>query len=308
MVTGIGVHTLRAWEKRYGVVNPERNSNGRRYYSDEDIEKLKNIAKLTKNGEQISVISRYSDEELTARAGKISDDIFNKEEESRLSSSIFILKKAFDLGVQDVIFHELTTLGQEVSERKFQLGQYIDKLVVPFYQYVVSADEKNIHLAGFSRTVFMLLSGNLKMVLSQAIDSYNEKEVELTFKKQPILVGSSGSIKGEIDSLICCIKSYLNGREAIYIGSQLNADIVSELIDSMPESKVILTDRYVSSKPYPEVFNLMSKFDESYLNHTELAILLHRQDNFQKTNFRLSGKVKTFESFDSLDCFFNNAC
>ena len=39
-LSGVGTHTLRAWEKRYGAVVPTRNDSGRRLYSDEDIEKL----------------------------------------------------------------------------------------------------------------------------------------------------------------------------------------------------------------------------------------------------------------------------
>jgi len=37
-VTGINAHTLRAWEKRYQAVVPQRNPKGKRLYSDEDIE------------------------------------------------------------------------------------------------------------------------------------------------------------------------------------------------------------------------------------------------------------------------------
>ena len=35
--TGMTADRLRAWEKRYGVVEPGRSDGGRRLYSDEDI-------------------------------------------------------------------------------------------------------------------------------------------------------------------------------------------------------------------------------------------------------------------------------
>ena len=39
-LTGISVDTLRAWERRYAVVDPERDERGR-LYSDADVERLR---------------------------------------------------------------------------------------------------------------------------------------------------------------------------------------------------------------------------------------------------------------------------
>ena len=44
-LTGISIHTLRAWEKRYQAVVPERDSSGRRTYNDSELEKLKILGK-----------------------------------------------------------------------------------------------------------------------------------------------------------------------------------------------------------------------------------------------------------------------
>ena len=63
-ITGIGVHTLRAWEKRYKAVVPERSENGRRMYKDSDVEKLKLLAELCSIGNQIGTIANLSIEEL----------------------------------------------------------------------------------------------------------------------------------------------------------------------------------------------------------------------------------------------------
>ena len=45
-LSGVGTHTLRAWEKRYGAVIPMRNESGRRLYSDDDVEKLRLLSEL----------------------------------------------------------------------------------------------------------------------------------------------------------------------------------------------------------------------------------------------------------------------
>ena len=63
-LTGLNEHTLRAWERRYGAVIPKRGDNGRRVYSRQDVEKLRNISALVDRGFAIGRIAKLSDLEL----------------------------------------------------------------------------------------------------------------------------------------------------------------------------------------------------------------------------------------------------
>ncbi|GGB77989.1 transcriptional regulator [Knoellia flava TL1] len=49
-LTGIGVPTLRAWERRYGVVSPVRSEGHYRLYSDSDVRALSIMAALVADG------------------------------------------------------------------------------------------------------------------------------------------------------------------------------------------------------------------------------------------------------------------
>ncbi len=49
-LTGINPATLRAWERRYGLVAPDRTSAGYRLYSDEDVAMLSRIKSLVDEG------------------------------------------------------------------------------------------------------------------------------------------------------------------------------------------------------------------------------------------------------------------
>jgi len=53
-VTGVNSVTLRAWERRYGLIKPTRTDSGHRLYSDEDIERIKLILELLDEGIAIS--------------------------------------------------------------------------------------------------------------------------------------------------------------------------------------------------------------------------------------------------------------
>lgn len=49
-LTGLGVETLRQWERRYGFPTPERNASGARVYDAETVETLKLIARALEHG------------------------------------------------------------------------------------------------------------------------------------------------------------------------------------------------------------------------------------------------------------------
>ncbi len=53
-VSGVKEPLIRAWERRYGVLQPQRTPGGYRTYSDADIEVLKRLKKLTEEGVAIA--------------------------------------------------------------------------------------------------------------------------------------------------------------------------------------------------------------------------------------------------------------
>jgi len=66
-LSGVKAHTIRIWEKRYGIIKPERTDTNIRYYSNEDLRHLLNISVLNNHGYKISVISEMSDAEVARR-------------------------------------------------------------------------------------------------------------------------------------------------------------------------------------------------------------------------------------------------
>ena len=52
--TGVAVATLRAWESRYGVLRPSRTEGGHRLYSEEDVDRVLSVLRLTGQGWSVS--------------------------------------------------------------------------------------------------------------------------------------------------------------------------------------------------------------------------------------------------------------
>ena len=61
---GIKAHTLRIWEQRYNFLKPRRTITNIRYYSNEDLKTILDIALLNKSGFRVSQIDKMCAEEI----------------------------------------------------------------------------------------------------------------------------------------------------------------------------------------------------------------------------------------------------
>ncbi len=59
-LSGIKAHTIRMWEQRYALLTPQRTSTNIRYYSNDELKNLLNIALLNKYGYKISHITNMT--------------------------------------------------------------------------------------------------------------------------------------------------------------------------------------------------------------------------------------------------------
>src|SRR3954453_10877138 len=64
--TGLKPDLIRAWERRYGAVAPGRTETRRRFYSDEDVERLLLLRRAVSSGRGISQVAGLSNPELEA--------------------------------------------------------------------------------------------------------------------------------------------------------------------------------------------------------------------------------------------------
>lgn len=82
--TGLTPATLRAWERRYAVVSPGRSDGAQRLYSDEDIRRLKLIARLSGDGYSLGELSRSTTTALARMTRDVAADAIAGDGESRL--------------------------------------------------------------------------------------------------------------------------------------------------------------------------------------------------------------------------------
>ncbi len=63
-LSGIKAHTIRIWEQRYSFLSPQRTETNIRYYSNQELKKVLNVALLNKYGYKISNINKMTQPEM----------------------------------------------------------------------------------------------------------------------------------------------------------------------------------------------------------------------------------------------------
>jgi len=64
--SGIKAHTIRIWEKRYHILEPDRTDSNIRTYNETELKKILNVSFLNRNGMKISKIAKLDDDQLTS--------------------------------------------------------------------------------------------------------------------------------------------------------------------------------------------------------------------------------------------------
>ncbi|MCE8002984.1 MerR family transcriptional regulator [Billgrantia ethanolica] len=65
-ITGVNSVTLRAWERRYGLIRPQRTPKGHRLYAREDIERVERILQWLSRGVPVSQVKELIDQPAAA--------------------------------------------------------------------------------------------------------------------------------------------------------------------------------------------------------------------------------------------------
>jgi DNA-binding transcriptional MerR regulator len=113
--SGIKAHTIRIWEKRYSILEPDRTNSNIRTYNEAELKKILNVSFLNRNGLKISKIARLNEDELTRKVVIISSKNDDKSKDFQpgkiLTSAIRFNERIF----RDAILSMIELHGIEQS-------------------------------------------------------------------------------------------------------------------------------------------------------------------------------------------------
>ncbi|AZQ44890.1 MerR family transcriptional regulator [Nonlabens ponticola] len=120
-LSGIKAHTIRIWEKRYNLLEPNRTDTNIRNYDVEALQKILNVSYLKNSGIKISAIAALSGEEIEKEVRRLAQN------DNRLNFSIQQVKMAM-VNFDNALF-------QETYKKLFQQKGFsgvFKELFIPF--------------------------------------------------------------------------------------------------------------------------------------------------------------------------------
>lgn len=125
-LSGIKAHTLRIWEQRYSFLKPNRTFTNIRYYTNEELKTILNIALLNKYGFKISHIDKMTEQEikekivslnqLQAQQERIVNELIQQMIDLDIESfektlNAYIIAKGIERTITQIIFPFLEKIG-----------------------------------------------------------------------------------------------------------------------------------------------------------------------------------------------------
>ena len=210
-LTGVNAATIRSWERRYEIVKPLREANGRRTYTDNDIRRLNLIAALVQSGHPIGRIAKLDPEAL-----------------EKLSARSEAATSASQSGLVDRIMS--AAVSYDINEFRLLVGtalinlppaEAIESVIVPVLQRVGEGWADGKIDVGLEHS----LSAIIKQLLLSSINTmrWSASGPKMAFATL------SGELH-EIGSLMACYLAATRGRDCHYYGPNMPSD---DLVSSM---------------------------------------------------------------------------
>ena len=124
-LSGVKAHTIRIWEQRYNFLKPHRTETNIRYYSNEELKIILNIALLNKFGFKISHINKMDAAEINKKLYTLSHQ--HAQHELVVNELI-----SFMVDLDTDMFEEL--LDKQIKERG--IDKIINEIIFPFLERI----------------------------------------------------------------------------------------------------------------------------------------------------------------------------
>jgi methanogenic corrinoid protein MtbC1 len=234
-LSGVASATIRAWEKRYNAVIPERAENKHRLYSEMDIEKLALLFKLTEFGQSIGKIAHLDIEELKNIYTTLLHRPYDEKnlvtphhahvDYDKVLASFYLALSAYKL---DIISHELEKAINLVSPRDLCLN-----ILVPlFHEIGLRVERKELTIAQEHA-----LSALVSFYVGSMIGQHYQKSMD---SQKLVLISTPEGELHEIGILGASLLCVHYGIRFIYLGVNMPSDALAETANALHSNAILL--------------------------------------------------------------------
>ena len=283
--SGIKAHTLRIWEKRYNLLEPERTETNIRRYSLDNLRKLLNITLLYNHGFKISKISSLSIEEIS---GSVSNIALKENSEQIAINALKLAMINFDCELFNKTYDEF------LSHSKFEF----------IFMDVFMPLMKELGILWQTAAISSTHEHFITNLIKQKIHIQTER-VQLNIKKNtnyPIFVLFLP--ENEIHELGILYLNYLTlskGLRTILLGQSIQISSLENLY-TYKDSFNFVT--YLTVEPNEkEIMPYLKLFNEKLLLNTNSKLIVFGP---QQSKIDLNNLPNKIELYRSVESFINN--
>ncbi|NRA51479.1 MAG: MerR family transcriptional regulator [Phaeodactylibacter sp.] len=241
-LSGIKAHTLRVWEQRYDIIKPKRTKTNIRYYLDDDLKFILNIALLNKNGIKISKIAEMSREEIAEKVAAISE--INFEYGTQLDALTISMIEMDEYKFDRIISTNIQQLGFERTMLEI-VYPFLDKLSVLWLTGSINPVQEN----------FMSYLIRQKIVV--AIDN---ESLQIGKDVKRFLIYLPEGEKQELSMLFMHYLLKSRGNHVAYIGQEITlADLKDAFNIYKPDFIFTMITETFSKEPLQKYVDRMSE-------------------------------------------------
>ena len=206
-------HTIRIWEKRYGIFSPGRSQTNIRYYSNDDLKKILNIRFLTQNGFRISKIAEMSADEIHRKVQALY--LSHADDDSMVESLIVAMIDLSEAYFRKIFNAASVRLGFEKA---------ITDIVFPFFSRISVMWQTGV----INPAQEHFASNIIRQKIIAATDAlYYEPEKRLP----KVLLMLPGSELHEIGLLLYNYALRYRGYPTVYLGQAVPLESVGRIVD-----------------------------------------------------------------------------
>jgi Predicted transcriptional regulators len=146
---GINATTLRAWQRRYGLLKPQRTDGGHRQYNDEDVAKALKILDWVKKGVPVSQVKPLLARPMARKADNwqnLQETLLQRLKEGKIESLRQLL---YDSGREypraELVTEVLRPLRSQVSANvpaMMTLREILDGIIISYTSFCLEGDRK----------------------------------------------------------------------------------------------------------------------------------------------------------------------
>jgi len=235
-ISGVGVHTIRAWEKRYKAVEPERNDTGRREYTDFDIERLSLLSELCTIGHSIGKIAGLPTDELKKLLKKLGKPMQErKSSPAKMDISLIDIRQSLQSLILALKSYKLDIISHEINKLKILLSprQLALDIISPLLNEVGREVEQRELTISQEHALSAILKFHIGHLLFRQM---NQK----TNKPYKVLICSMEGDYHEFGILQAALLCNHYGVQYYYLGPNLPVDSLVDAYESLEANMIII--------------------------------------------------------------------